>query len=529
MVYHQRYKQRKKGEHLTAEDEECQSIIMGCSNSGYYKRTRPKLLSFVFLSLLSCSFVLAPHLFYPNATFSLLRLAADDMVAYAPSSSSISNETIFCDRSSFRSDVCILKGDVRTHSRSSSIFVYRSRDKSNFTNYLSSIVEENEEENGQQLHHEKIKPYTRKWEPSTMDTVTELDLIAKTDGTPGKQHECDVQHEIPAIFLSTAGYTGNVYHEFNDGIMPLYITSQHLRRQVVFVIVDFHNWWLMKYGDILSQLSDYPVISFSADKRTHCFPEATVGLQIHDELTVDSSNMEGNKSIFDFRNLLDGAYRPRVTSLIHEREAKKKLSVSMSPASKRSLKIKRKAHEAHQLKRPRLVIISRKGSRAITNEHLLVKMAEKIGFEVEVLRPNSGTELAMIYWVLNSSDVVIGVHGAAMTHFLFMRPGSVLIQVIPLGTSWAAEEYYGKPARKLGLNYIGYKILTTESSLHNKYGKDDPVLKNPTSVTKKGWEYTKEIYLEGQTVRLHLTRFKKQLLRAYDCAIGRTTWHFEQQ
>ncbi|KAM1334532.1 hypothetical protein EV1_010396 [Malus domestica] len=418
------------------------------------------------------------------------------MVAYAPSSSSISNGTIFCDRSSFRSDVCILKGDVRTHSGSSSIFVYRSRDKSNFTNYLSSIVEENEEENGEQLHREKIKPYTRKWEPN---------------GTPGKQHECDVQHEVPAVFFSTAGYTGNVYHEFNDGIMPLYSTSQHLRKQVVFVIVNFHNWWLMKYGDILSQLSDYPVIDFSADKRTHCFPEATVGLQIHDELTVDSSNMEGNKSIFDFRNLLDGAYSPRVTSLIHEREAKEKLSVSMSPASKRSLKIKRKVHEAHQLKRPRLVIISRNGSRAITNEHLLVKMAEKMGFEVEVLRPNSRTELAKIYCVLNSSDVVIGVH------------------VIPLGTSWAAEEYYGKPARKLGLNYIGYKILTTESSLHNKYGKDDHVLKYPASVTKKGWEYTKEIYLEGQTVRLHLTRFKKQLLRAYNCAIGRTTRHFEQQ
>ncbi|XP_068305177.1 xylan glycosyltransferase MUCI21-like [Pyrus communis] len=106
-------------------------------------------------------------------------------------------------------------------------------------------------------------------------------------------------------------------------------------------------------------------------------------------------------------------------------------------------------------------------------------MFEKIGFEVEVLGPDSRIELVKIYWVLNLSDVVIGVHGATMTHFLFMRPGSVLIQVIPLGTSWGAEAYFGELARKLDLNYIGYKILPTESSSYDKYGKVDPVLKHP--------------------------------------------------
>lgn len=48
-----------------------------------------------------------------------------------------------------------------------------------------------------------------------------------------------------------------------------------------------------------------------------------------------------------------------------------------------------------------------------------------------------------------------------------MRPGSVFIQIIPIGTAWAAEEYYGSPAKKLGLKYIGYEILTTESSLYD--------------------------------------------------------------
>ncbi|PQP94890.1 uncharacterized protein Pyn_04459 [Prunus yedoensis var. nudiflora] len=152
-------------------------------------------------------------------------------------------------------------------------------------------------------------------------------------------------------------------------------------------------------------------------------------------------------------------------------------------------------------------------------------MAEEIGFEVNVLRPDPTTELAKIYRALNASDVMIGVHGAAMTHFLFMKPGSVFIQVVPLGTEWAAEEYYGEPARKLGLKYIGYQILTRESSLYDKYDKDDPVLRDPKSVTKMGWEYTKKIYLDGHTVRLDLGRFRKRLVRAYDYMFHRMNKH----
>jgi protein O-GlcNAc transferase len=194
-------------------------------------------------------------------------------------------------------------------------------------------------------------------------------------------------------------------------------------------------------------------------------------------------------------------------------------------------KLKQKVHSSSSeirkevqdatLKRPKLVILSRNGSRAITNEDLLVKMAEEIGFRVEVVRPERTTELARIYGALNSSEVMIGVHGAAMTHFLFMRPGSVFIQVIPLGTEWAADAYYGEPARKLGLKYIGYQILPRESSLYDKYDRNDPVLRDPESVSEKGWQYTKSIYLDNQNVRLDLGRFQKRLLRAYSYTIAK--------
>ncbi|KAH0972113.1 hypothetical protein GBA52_024269 [Prunus armeniaca] len=226
-----------------------------------------------------------------------------------------------------------------------------------------------------------------------MDTIKELNLIAKKD-TLSTQHKCDVQHNVLAVFFSMAGYTGNVYHEFNDGILPLYITSRHLSKR-------------------------------------------------------------GNKSIFDFRDLLNRAYIPRIQSLIHEEELQKS-------QQKSSLKIRM----------PKLVVISRNGSRAITNENLIVKMAEQIGFQLSLL------EL--------------------------------------LGQQWNIMVHLQK---KLGLKYIGYQILATESSLYDKYDKNDPILADPTRVNQKGWEHTKKIYLEDRTVRLDLKRFRKQLVGAYDYII----------
>ncbi|KAF3647232.1 putative F-box/LRR-repeat protein-like [Capsicum annuum] len=409
--------------------------------------------------------------------------------------------TICCERSSIRSDICVMKGDVRTDSASSRITLYRNNDEV--------------------LRHEKIKPYTRKWEKSVMDTIDELDLVVKGEHS-GIHQKCDVKHDVPAVFFSTGGYTGNLYHEFNDGLLPLYITSQQFNKKVVFVILEYHNWWIMKYENVLSHLTEYPVIDFRGDKRIHCFPEAVVGLRIHDELTVSSSLMVNDKSIRDFRDLLDRAYWPRIKGLVQDEEREARMNMEKlvsSPSSETKM----------DLKKPKVVIISRNDSRAILNEDSLVKLIEDIGFRVEVLSPQRTTELARIYRVLNSSDVMIGVHGAAMTHFLFMRPGSVFIQIIPLGTDWAAGTYYGEPAAKLGLKYIGYKIHPKESSLYDEYEKNDPVLTDPNSVNDRGWEFTKKIYLDRQNVKLNLGRFRKRLLRAYYHSVANESARFRLQ
>lgn len=70
--YHRLHQQWRKGDKHMEEDEESQALIMDCGTAGcYFKRTRPKLLSLLLLSLLSCCFLLAPHLYNSGSTFSL--------------------------------------------------------------------------------------------------------------------------------------------------------------------------------------------------------------------------------------------------------------------------------------------------------------------------------------------------------------------------------------------------------------------------------------------------------------------------
>ncbi|XP_057547646.1 xylan glycosyltransferase MUCI21-like [Amaranthus tricolor] len=481
MVYLQKfcnYNDHQDHHHMIRNvDQGFQSMMIMKEDLRLIKRVKSKLFSLLCLCFLSCSFIWVSQIF--GFPFSVSYILQAENVSCknsgSPIASSVSNGTLYCDRTHVRTDICYMKGDIRTQSSSSLIFLYNPT-----TN--------------QDHQEETIKPYTRKWEHNVMNRIDELHLISKPKPLSKFDHKCEVFHDVPGVFFSTGGYTGNVYHEFNDGIIPLYITTQHYNKQVIFVILEYHSWWHTKYAQILAQLSNYPPINFDSNSKTHCFKEAIVGLKIHDELTIDSSLMERGsskaKSIVGFQELLTRAYTPnneRVTS-------------------------------RHKLrpKGPKMVLLSRGGTRSITNEHALVKLGHKLGFDVQILKPNRKTELGTIYKAISTSDVMVGVHGAAMTHFLFLEPKRVLIQVIPLGTEWASETYYGEPAKKMGLKYIGYKIHPRESSLYSKYDKDDLVLRDPNSVNNKGWEYTKKVYLDDQKVTLDLKRFKKLLVHVYE-------------
>ncbi|XP_039025529.1 alpha-1,3-arabinosyltransferase XAT3-like [Hibiscus syriacus] len=375
---------------------------------------------------------------------------------------------ISCDRSHKEYDLCSINGATVVNPVTSTFFLMGP------TVYGSgSIVE-------------KIKPFPRKWESFPMKRIKEVSITSAPSAT-----KCEVRHNSPAIVFAAGGYTGNVFHDFNDGFIPLFITIRSLykNQDVILVVSKARDWWINRYKNLLRVLTSHPIVNLDNDTSTHCFPSATLGLISYGFMTLMPNP---SQTLLQFRALLDKAFSHHVYS-----------TLNLPPK-----------HDS----RPRLVFLSRPRGigREILNQGEVIQITKEIGFDVVLFQPTGMTSLQQIFVLLNSSHAMIGIHGAALMHSLFLRPGSVFMQVMPLGTNWVGKMCYGEPARAMGIDYIEYKINVEESSLVEKYDKDDIVIKDPGSFQRGNWSSdVMSIYLKEQNVKLDLVRFREYLNEIY--------------
>ncbi|KAI3735580.1 hypothetical protein L6452_15086 [Arctium lappa] len=203
-------------------------------------------------------------------------------------------------------------------------------------------------------------------------------------------------------------------------------------------------------------------------------------------LGIDTSRYRNGYSINDFRDFLRSTY-----------SLKRRAVIKLEPIN-------------HQ--RPRLMIISRKSTRRLTNEARIAKMTQKIGYEVVIANVTLSTNLTSFSQVVNSCDVFMGVHGAGLTNMVFLPDNAV---VVPLGEiEGFAKTDFGDPSKEMRLRYLKYSIRVKESSLATQYAADDVVLRDPMSIHKQGWDAIRTTYLVQQNVKLDVRRFRSTLLKA---------------
>ncbi|GLT83587.1 hypothetical protein SLE2022_018660 [Rubroshorea leprosula] len=353
-------------------------------------------------------------------------------------------------------DVCVANKPVRIDTKAMKIYIPSDSNKS-----LERIV----------------KPYARK--EDDMQNVTPVKMLKGNINPPA----CDFTHNVTAVIFSSGGFAGNLFHEFNEIIIPLFITCRHFQSRLKFIITDYSAQWVQKYNPILTQISPYAAIDPEADGKVHCFPGAIVGLQFHDNLVLNSTDIPGGYSMTDFKHFLMETY---------------------------NLKIR----HVSEVEKPVLMLISRQNSRRFLNEDEMVKLMEKLGFQVLVIPPGRMSKLKKFARVVNSCSVLVGAHGAGMANELFLPTGAVVIQAVPLGLEWASTAYFGEPAGGMGLRYLEYKIEPEESSLINTYGRDHPVITDVGSIIAKGYQAFRAVYVDGQDLKINLTRFRETLIEA---------------
>lgn len=375
---------------------------------------------------------------------------------------------VVCSKNGPYSDTCDVDGDVRTNGTALSVTLVPA--------------------SWSERHEWKIRPYTRRFMTGIQEiTVTQL-------GSPQEDApQCTVTHDVPAVLFALGGLTGNYWHDFSDVLVPLFVASRQYGGELQFLVSNIQPWWLGKYESIVRRLSKYDAVDLDHDKQVRCFRHVTVGLRMHKELSIMPEWAPGGHrlSMADFTRFLRETYAlPREAPL----------SLRQYPD-----------------KKPRLLLIHRAHYRRFVNVPEIMQAAASAGFEVAVANPRGDAPVDEIARQVNSYDVLLGVHGAGLTNALFLPAGAVVIQVVPYGKlEDMARKDFGEPVADMGLRYLEYSVAAEESTLLEMLGPEHPVIKDPESVHRSGWDKVAEFYLGKQDVRIDINRFAPTLAQALD-------------
>ncbi|CAO2160810.1 unnamed protein product [Urochloa humidicola] len=390
-----------------------------------------------------------------------------------------------CDTSGSRADVCDLAGDVRMDANASEFFVVGG--------------------GAADVHTYRLRPYPRKGDATSMGRVTELTVRAAA--TSGGAPRCTVTHSEPAVVFSIGGYAGNLFHDFTDILVPLYGAAARFPAGACLVVADASPRWLARYGAVLRALSPRHVpldlAAVAAAGEVHCFRGAVVGLRARRELMIDPEE----------RGSPDGvvAGMPEFTRFLRRalslpRDAPTRPAAGTSTGSK-----------------PRLLIVSRRGTRLLLNADAVARAAEEVGFEVAVselsaVAAGGGDDgVARVARLVNTFDALVGVHGADLTNMVFLPAGAAVVQIVPWGgLQWIARMDFGDPAEAMGLRYIQYEIAVHESTLKDKYPRDHEIFTNPTALHRKGFTFMRNTFLKGQDIVVDVDRFRKVLVQVLE-------------
>nr|APU54817.1 GT61_2 [Plantago cunninghamii] len=362
--------------------------------------------------------------------------------------------------SNIRTDVYEMFGDIRINGSAGTVLMATSSK----VNTRSSIT---------------MKPYARKEDGIAMATIRAWEIIkTPTDAMPN----CSRHFNTPAVVFSIRGYGGNAFHAFSDLLIPLYMTCRQFNGEIIFLATDMESWWLEKFKTFLSKVSKYDVIDIDSQNEVLCFPRVFVGLKANKDFSIDPLQPP-HYFMLDFTQFLRRAY-----SL--ERDY---------------------ADDFEDVRRPRMLLISRQTSRRILNEGELLIIARAVGFDVVV--DEIGYDISPVAKLVNSIDVMVGVHGAGLANMIFLPKDAVVIQVLPIGCDLFSH-YYRIPALDMGMKYLEYNVSWNESTLAEKYPADSIIFQNPLEMVYRGFIGFRTIYLENQDVTLDLTKFKDILLKA---------------
>jgi|UniRef100_A0A804UH52 hypothetical protein len=322
-----------------------------------------------------------------------------------------------------------------------------------------------------------------------MAHVREYTLKALPEPGAGAAPASTRNHTNPGFLFSNGGFSGNMYHDYTDVLVPLFISTHQFRERVS----GMKPWWMGKFTPFFRQLTRHDVIDVDNDREVHCFPRIVVGATFHRDMGVDPRRSPGHISVVDLKRALRAAFRLK-------REAASRGGV---PQRRHGA---RQTAAAHHLPVWLTLVPERAGDGARRGRR-------RVRGAGGGARP--ATDMATFVALVNSADSMVGVHGAGLTNMVFLPCGVVLVQVVPFGgLEWLTGVTFKEPASDMEVSYMDYNVRLEESSLVDQYPRGHQVLTDPYAVHRQGWDALKTAYLDKQNIQMDLDRFRATLREA---------------
>lgn len=106
--------------------------------------------------------------------------------------------------------------------------------------------------------------------------------------------------------------------------------------------------------------------------------------------------------------------------------------------------------------RPLVTLISRRNKRFLLNEEEVVRLALALGARVQIAALEDLSLYAQVR-LFRQSAVVVGIHGSGLINSMYMRPGSVLLQIVP-PKLMGASTFFKPPAEMHGVKYLEHTV-----------------------------------------------------------------------
>jgi hypothetical protein len=199
----------------------------------------------------------------------------------------IAEAKYICNFSAYRTDICVMEGDIRIHGNSSTILFTPNNPNEVAASHLNTTW--------------IIKPYARK-NDGTMKSIRNVTLTSFVQ--LNKIPEYTINHTVAAVIFSNRGYCGNYWHDFNDVLVPLFVTTWKFKGEVQFLVTQKQDWFFWKYRPIISGLSKYEVIDFDNEQQVHCYPQAILSLYQHKDFSIDPAKPPYGLSMVNFTKFM---------------------------------------------------------------------------------------------------------------------------------------------------------------------------------------------------------------------------------